>query len=78
MQGYGLFYGLNDEEFDTTDIDDYYNMLIAKLRLVEDPEEDVLYIIDKLMLLVSSGNMSVISKRLIAKYLDEKKPPEGG
>ncbi|MBD5131339.1 MAG: protein rep [Clostridiales bacterium] len=71
MQGYGILYKLAEDD----DIDEEcaleYAKVIARLRRLEEPQENYGYDIDELYTDVKSNRITAISRRNIQRYLNE-------
>ena len=71
MQGYGILYNVAEDDTIDEAVAEEYEKILAKLRLVELPDQDVDYVLDRLVTDIHSGAVTAISKRNIQRYLNE-------
>ena len=71
MQGYGLLYSIAENDDDDDEAALEYAKILAKLRAVEDPEENCSVIIDEVVKSLHDKNITYISKRQVQTWLNE-------
>ncbi len=71
MQGYGILFNVAKDDTVDEAVAEEYEKILAKLRLVELPDKEVDYVLDRLVADIHSGAVTVISKRNIQRYLNE-------
>lgn len=71
MQGYGILFNIAEDDSLDEEVVSEYAKIIAQFRLIEDPDENFYYEVDELVSSVRNKKLTVISKRLVQKWLND-------